>query len=267
MKIILSRKGFDTVNGGCASPYIPDSGGTLLSLPIPISPSDGKRTYSELAYKGLSYDLLLKQLNTKKEYHTCHLDPDIRADIWLKAPANWQPVFGQTGSAQGHLWKQNVGAGDLFLFFGWFRQVQQTIDGGFRFVPKAPNLHVIYGYLQVERVLTNPEDMMRYGWHPHADISMRNNKNNALYLARKTLSFDKSKPGCGVLAFSENRVLTMEDRPMGTWKEIPALLPPNLVSTRKNSANGSGVYYKGVWQEMVLRENDESETWAKSVLR
>jgi len=246
---------------------MPDSDGTLLSLPIPIPPSDGKRTYSELTYKGLPYDQLLKQLNPKENYHNCHLDPDIRADIWLKAPANWQPAFGQTGGAQGHLRKQDVGAGDLFLFFGWFRQVRQTVDGSFRFVSGAPNLHVIYGYLQVDSVLTHPEDVKKYDWHPHADINMCNNKNNALYLPQKTLSFDKSKPGCGVLDFSESRVLTLKNRPMGTWKEIPALLPSNLVSTRKNSANGSGVYYKGVWQEMVLRETDESEVWAKSVLR
>lgn len=34
MKIILSRKGFDSVAGGCASPII--NGKTLLSLPIPV---------------------------------------------------------------------------------------------------------------------------------------------------------------------------------------------------------------------------------------
>lgn len=33
MKIILSRKGFDSSVGGVASPLFPD--GTLLSLPIP----------------------------------------------------------------------------------------------------------------------------------------------------------------------------------------------------------------------------------------
>ena len=33
MKVILSRKGFDSSYGGTASPILPD--GTLLSLPIP----------------------------------------------------------------------------------------------------------------------------------------------------------------------------------------------------------------------------------------
>ena len=261
MKIILSRKGFDTVNGGCASPYMPD--GTLLSLPIP---SDDKITYADFAYNGLTYDRLLKQLRPKKEYCSCHIDPDIRSDIWLSAPVDWQPAFGQIDSAQGQLRNQDVGADDLFLFFGWFKQVQQTVDGGFRFVPGTPNLHIIYGYLQVDRVLTQPEDIIRYGWHPHADISRRDNKTNALYIARETLSFDKSKPGCGVLDFSENRVLSLGNNSMGTWKEIPALMPTNIVSKRKNSANGKGIYYKGIWQEMVLKENDESEAWAKNII-
>ena len=33
MKVVLSRKGFDSASGGCPSPILPD--GTLLSLPIP----------------------------------------------------------------------------------------------------------------------------------------------------------------------------------------------------------------------------------------
>ena len=262
MKIILSRKGFDTVNGGCASPYMPD--GTLLSLPIP---SDDKLTYADIAYQGLSYKQLLKQLNPKKSYHGCHLDPDIRADIWLNAPTYWQPAFGQIDSAQGQLRNQGVDACDLFLFFGWFRKVQQAIDGSFSYVKGAPNIHVIYGYLQVERVLTLSDDVAKYIWHPHAVESRRINKNNALYLARKTLSFDESKPGSGVLNFSKNRVLTLENCSMGTWRDIPALMPTNIVSKRKNSAKGKGVYYKGIWQEMVLKENEESVVWAKSVLQ
>lgn len=34
MKFILSRKGFDSGYGGCASPILPD--GTMLSIPIPV---------------------------------------------------------------------------------------------------------------------------------------------------------------------------------------------------------------------------------------
>ena len=44
MKIILSRKGFDSGYGGIASPVLPD--GTLLSLPIPTT--EMGITYDEL---------------------------------------------------------------------------------------------------------------------------------------------------------------------------------------------------------------------------
>ena len=261
MKIILSRKGFDTSNGGCPNPLMPD--GTLLSLPIP---SDDELTYADIAFNGLPYDQLLKQLNPKEEYHGCHLDPDIRPNIRKVTIPDWQPVFGQTGGAQGQLRNQDVGAGDLFLFFGWFRQVKQMVDGCFHFAHGVPNIHVIFGYLQVERVLTRTEEVARYDWHPHGDLSRRGNKNNAIYLARKTLSFDETKPGSNILDYSENRVLTLKDSSMSTWREIPALMPNNIVSKRKNSANDQGVYYKGIWQEMVLKENIESEEWAKSVV-
>ena len=47
MKIILSRKGFDSENGGYASPILPD--GSLVSLPIPNTTSrPGIDTYSGL---------------------------------------------------------------------------------------------------------------------------------------------------------------------------------------------------------------------------
>ena len=51
MKIILSRKGFDSGNGGQPSPILPD--GTLLSMPIPSNDSDN--TYSTIMWNGMSY--------------------------------------------------------------------------------------------------------------------------------------------------------------------------------------------------------------------
>ena len=262
MKVILSRKGFDSSNGGCPSPIFPD--GTLLSLPIP---SDDKLTYADItAYQGLSYEQILKQLNPKGNFHGCHLDPDLRSEIRLSIPANWQPAFGQAGSAQGLLRNNGVGEDDLFLFFGWFKQVQQ-IDGVLSYVPNSPNLHVLWGYLQVERVLKNPDEIEKFDWHPHADSNKYINQNNALYTARKTLSFDSSKPGSSVLNYSENRVLTLENGPMATWRKIPALMPDNIVPDRSNNASGQGIYYQGIWQELVLKENQTSSNWAMSVLQ
>lgn len=117
MKIILSRKGFDSVSGGCPSPILPD--GALLSMPIPSQ--KGVR-YADLTYGGHTYADILTGLNPKRQYEACHLDPDIRSGIRTIPVKDWKPAFGQTGSAAGMLQNAGVTVGDLFLFFGLFRQ-------------------------------------------------------------------------------------------------------------------------------------------------
>lgn len=59
MKIILSRKGFDSSNGGCASPIFPD--GRLVSLPIPASnaPAD----FSDVGFDGLNIGQVVADLS------------------------------------------------------------------------------------------------------------------------------------------------------------------------------------------------------------
>ena len=57
-------------------------------------------------------------------------------------------MLGQTGITQGHLDKQDVGTGDVFLLFGLYRRVEETAHG-WRFVRNAPELHVLWGWLQV----------------------------------------------------------------------------------------------------------------------
>ena len=55
MKIILSRKGFDSSSGKQPNPIMPD--GTLLSLPIPDEA--GNNEYSSLFWNGKSfYDII-----------------------------------------------------------------------------------------------------------------------------------------------------------------------------------------------------------------
>ena len=99
MRIILSRKGFDSSCGGCASPILPD--GTMLSMPIP---SDGDVCgYDEIHYAGKSYADIWRELNpTGIHCSRCHLDPDIRTGI-RDNPKEWVPAVGQV-----NLWMQPV---------------------------------------------------------------------------------------------------------------------------------------------------------------
>ena len=57
-------------------------------------------------------------------------------------------MFGQSHAAQRHLENHCVGVGDIFLFFGWFREVEQR-DGQYRFKRGARDRHVFLGGLRL----------------------------------------------------------------------------------------------------------------------
>ncbi len=82
MKIILSRKGFDSASGGCPSFII---GNKLVSLPIPDKYS--KLKYSDVKICGYNLDEIFKKSKIKpklngKKMTTCHLDPDIENGLF-----------------------------------------------------------------------------------------------------------------------------------------------------------------------------------------
>ncbi len=261
MKIILSRKGFDSVSGGCPSPILPD--GALLSMPIPSQ--KGVR-YADLTYGGHTYADILTGLNPKRQYEACHLDPDIRSGIRTIPVKDWKPAFGQTGSAAGMLQNAGVTVGDLFLFFGLFRQTGPDEKNVLRFVKGKKPLHIIYGYLQVGAVLKAPEQIRQYSWHPHADTESYGTR-NFLYLPSDRLSFLPDLPGYGVLDLQERRILTLKGKSPAYWQEHPFLMPSHIMGNRKNSAIGDGLFYKGQWQELILVANQDAENWAKQIIR
>jgi hypothetical protein len=267
MKIILSRKGFDSANGGCPSPILPD--GTLLSMPIP---SDDSVCYEELYYNDNKYSDLLQQLNPRKAYSKCHLDPDIRKNNRLVGIPEWKPAFGQTGSSQGLLMNAQVGVGDVFLFFGWFKQVE-LYNGKYRYVRKnaadfyhSSDLHIIFGYMQIGEIITNPQRIADYHWHPHSSHEHLKTANNTLYIPSERLSFLPDYNGYGVLDYREDRVLTMKDQNRGTWKELDFLFPEHVYGNKKNSAKEKGLYYSGIWQELVVFESENLLEWVKGVI-
>jgi hypothetical protein len=55
-------------------------------------------------------------------------------------------------AAQRHLANQQIGPGDLFLFFGWFRRVQQ-IAGQWTYDSQDAGSHTVFGWLQVGYVV------------------------------------------------------------------------------------------------------------------
>ena len=121
MKLILSRKGFDSSAGGVPSPILPD--GRIVSLPIPDKQSP--ISYSEIMFNSKSIAALVFELTKGRipSHYRAHLDPDLVPGSFPRLPG-WRPLFGQTGAAQGHLRNNSIGPGDLFLFFGLFRHVK-----------------------------------------------------------------------------------------------------------------------------------------------
>ena len=95
MKVVLSRKGFDSANGGMPSLIMPN--GDLVSMPIPSS--GDTCAYDQLRYGGKTYRQILKELAPKKRFTRCHLDPDIDVGRLINKPHGWKPAFGQISAS------------------------------------------------------------------------------------------------------------------------------------------------------------------------
>lgn len=277
MKIILSRKGFDSVAGGCASPII--DGKTLLSLPIPVKEEnkdiEKQIRYSDLNYNGVNYAKLISDLNPRFSSEFCHLDPDIRSGI-RNEKRKWKPAFGQAWSAQKVLKSTNVDIGDIFLFFGWFRGVQLK-NGKYRYLTKRTgtdfvsyaNLHVIYGYMQVGEIIDDPHRIKReFGNHPHSGERYLKSAGNTIYIPTENLEFPglNNIPGYGTLDLAPERILTKEGCARSFWDK--ARLPKELHMLNSVGCKDYAdcLNFVGQWQELVLEADSDTEAWVKKII-
>ena len=185
MKIVFSRKGFDSAAGGGASPIVD---GVPLSLPIPAGAA------SNTSYGALGLGEHAKAASRGKlgEADLCHHDPMFTGD--------GNCIFGQVGAAQTHLANQGVGVGDIFLFFGLFREEASG----------EPH-HRIFGWMEVERMVhlascsEEERDEFRAHHHPHA-LAMHGS-NDCLYVG----------PGGTANRASPALRLTVEEGPPSLW--------------------------------------------------
>lgn len=223
MKIILSRKGFDAGIGGVASPIFPS--GELHTLPIPESfPSRQSKRYQEIRVGDHSLGAIVHDLTggKVKPETFAHLDPDLDV-LSVPRPANWRPVFGQAGAAEKHLQNQGVKEGDIFVFYGWFRQVE-LISGKYRYVSTAPDLHVIFGWLQVEQRLSVDSFSEIPVWahdHPHCK-AIKYSCLDSIYISTSHLhlpGIEIHKPGAGVFhRFASELCLTAPHQSRSVWQ-------------------------------------------------
>jgi len=227
LKIILSRKGFDSQYGRVPSPILPD--GTIISFPIPSSSGrplgDIETTLGPMhsLVSDLSAGMWLPKTSV-------HLDPDLQASS-VPRKRGWKPSFGQVGSAQRHLERQGVCVGDVFLFFGWFRPVELQ-HGKWRYRPGVPGIHSLFGWLQVGEILQLSERPELPAWmddHPHVAHAERMGAFNTLYVATTRLALKgvrKQLPGAGVFApWSERLQLTAPGKSRSVWR-LPSWMAP-----------------------------------------
>lgn len=228
MKIILSRKGFDSENGGMPSPIFPD--GTMVSLPIPTNETHSNVQIKDLQFNGYDLGKVVSDLKGISADQYVHLDPDVNYGILANRPADWKGAFGQVKAAQGHLANNGIGTGDLFIYFGWFRKVE-PVGGKWQFEKDAPNLHVIYGWLCVDEVIpVKGIDIARYPWlinHPHLIGSY--DANNTIYIGSRSLpnTINKEKSGFGVFdTIRDIQILTDTRQSNRTLWKLPASFYP-----------------------------------------
>lgn len=223
MRIIFSRKGFDSSAGGVPSPLI---GGRPLSLPIPTRMPTRTR-FLDLA-NGISEIVCDLTGGRIRADHPCHLDPDLDAKS-LGRLDGWRGVLGQVGAAQAHLANNSVGPGDIFLFWGLFRSAIRGRE--YWHFTGAPE-HRIFGWLQVGEVLAvgkDPEPVLaRYPWlvsHPH--VARGWPQNNTVYIAREALELPGTRarlPGFGLMRSGIRLTSAVTKRP-STWS-VPTWLNP-----------------------------------------
>lgn len=216
MRMVFSRKGFDTSAGGGPSPI---ASGRPLSLPIPANSQLSRTSYGDL---DLAEHAALASRGRLGADDLCHHDP-------MFLPRG-RAMLGQCGAAQTHLERQGVGVGDVFVFFGLFRE-----EGG------RPH-HRIFGYLKVDEVLPLAQapdrrlaDLARLGM-PHA-IGMHGS-NDTLY----------SGNGSMAARASDALRLTVPEGPPSLWQ-----VPPWLQETGLSYHNRADRWHGGGRLQSVAR--------------
>jgi len=231
MKIILSRKGFDAGAGGFASPIMPC--GRLLSLPIPVTPTQMENgevgiPYADLRFDGQPVSEIINQLSRGRfdVNRPSHLDPDLDRDRYEPREQGWKQTFGQQDRWQTHLRSKEVGEDDLFLFFGRFRRTKYE-NSQLKYVPPkkgGKDIHIIFGWLQVggKPLAVNGDDIPDWlHYHPHI-VNGGIYPNNTIYIAAEHLTLDGhnlSRRGAGTFpCFKPSLQLSDPRGPMGRWR-------------------------------------------------
>ena len=239
MRIIFSRKGFDSAAGGGPSPIVD---GRPISLPIPAGVASNT-SYGDL---GLGDLVATASRGKLSEGDLCHHDPMFCDD--------GQCYFGQCGAAQSHLANNGVTIGDVFVFFGLFGD-ERT----------GERHHRIFGYQRIERMVVlsqckreERQELISLN-HPHA-LAMHG-RNDVIYV------------GTGRMARAAHPELrlTVEGGPLTLWR-VPEWLKETGLTyhARPDRWETRGLLQSVArGQEFVsdIGENAEAKDWLDNTLK
>lgn len=266
MKVSFSRKGFDSSYGKQANAIMPD--GTLLPFPIPEE-KEASDKYGLLNHNEQSFFEIISSLKPRTkltESHYCHLDPDLRRDVKPRLDG-WEPAFGQCDSSLSELKNNNFGLGDLFLFFGWFRETE-FFKNRLRYKRGAPNLQLIYGYMQVGNIMKYDSDIPEWLYaHPHIPRILAGSVKDAIFLPSKRLSFAPELPGAGMLKYAPELILTAPNMTRSKWKLPDFFKEDSIRIGHAPKQPGNGEYFQSatIGQEMVWEASPKAIEWIKSI--
>ncbi|MCP3673515.1 MAG: hypothetical protein GY829_03455 [Gammaproteobacteria bacterium] len=281
MKIVFSRKGFDSTAGGYPSLIFPD--GTLFSIPIPST--NDKYRYSDLDvhYEGDSIQTILNDLsgnhircnkwmpcNYVSNEQFCHYDP-----LPFSKPEFTGIALGQADSAEGHLRNQGIGKGDIFLFYGWFRKIGKR-NGSWCYIENEPDVHLIWSYMDVGDVISLDSNeqqklaLLKYPFlsdHPH--VGDQGHKKNGIYISDEYQYFPYHRKRC---------LTDMKSyKGRATWRLPQFFDQPesfSFLNNFKKEKDDVVISYRGYGQEFVLnldnvqsnQEREEISSYIETIL-
>ena len=273
MKVILSKKGLDSSN---STKPILIANNELLFLPIPSNNKADKK-YSEVFInnekslldccreKDINYVIIGGKKVPVDGETNCHLDPQL---LDYFGYAGFKGSFGQDLSAQGHLKNKEVKEGDLFLFYGWYKDKKDKFH--------TNGKHTIFGYLQIGEIIDNftpehkQEIINKYPWlkdHPHWNSKATN---NTIYIAEENFTFDTSLKGYGMFRYCSKLDLTAGKKVQKTFWEVPALkdLEVSVKGVHSNNYFDNLGQYRipPCCQELVI-DSPQAEQWAINLIQ
>ncbi|MFF2445532.1 hypothetical protein ACFVSW_00415 [Neobacillus sp. NPDC058068] len=291
MKLVLSRKGFDSGSGGCFSPYNYDTG-KYIWFPIPekVNSYSNHIRYTDILVKN-EYICSLKGCNLSEVYNNlkgtdrvklreneyasinddelfAHFDPMLGIPPWIEDNENCKigKGFGQFNAAP-HLGKHDVNEGSIFLFFGGFQSTSNKKISG----------HYIYGWLKVKKRIETfkecKEILKEYNLHHHPHITeaaFARNQKNFIFVPDQWLFEDLKIPGCGYFTTLNNHLLLSNSKEsnIATWK-LPNLFYKNLTQvhqkTWQNTLDGFCTVKTGIGQEFVTQLSEKGEEWLREL--